>query len=246
MVKETLITVFGGAGLVGRYTVRVLAKAGYRLRVGVRKPNLAGYLVPMGHVGQIQLVKADVRDADAVNAAMAGAQGVVNLAGTLYARGQSFEDVHTNAAGKMAELVRAAGIGAFVHVSAIGADVNSQSAYSRSKGKGERVVREAYPDVAILRPSAIFGPEDEFFNQFASMARFSPALPLPGGGHTKLQPVFAGDVAEAIQKCLEDPTTRGQVYELGGPRVYTFREMMELIYARPGASGCFCPCPIPC
>jgi NADH dehydrogenase len=116
-----------------------------------------------------------------------------------------------------------------VHVSAIGADVNSESGYARSKAEGERAVREIFPDASILRPSAIFGPEDKFFNQFASMARYFPALPLPGGGHTKLQPVFAGDVAAAIQKCIEDPATRGQTYELGGPRVYTFREMMELI-----------------
>src|SRR6185312_3392089 len=229
MTKDTLITIFGGAGLVGRYTVRALAKAGYRLRVGVRRPSTSGYLVSMGHVGQIQLCKVDVRNEDAVRDALRGAHAAVNLVGALYQRGQSFDDVHVAAAARMARLAKEEGAQTLVHVSAIGADPNSDSGYARSKAEGERAVREAFPDAPILRPSAIFGPEDKFFNQFASMARYFPALPLPGGGHTKLQPVFAGDVALAIQKCLEDPDTHGQTYELGGPRVYTFREMMELI-----------------
>lgn len=244
-MKDTLITIFGGAGLVGRYTVRALAKAGYRLRVGVRRPNCAGYLLTMGHVGQIQLCKVDVRDEEAVQGALKGAQAAVNLAGALYQRGQTYGDVHVKGAATMANLAKEAGAQSFVHVSAIGADEKSESAYARSKAEGERAVREVFPEAAILRPSAIFGPEDQFFNQFAAMARYFPMLPLPGGGHTKLQPVFAGDVAEAVKKCLEDPATRGQIYELGGPRVYTFREMMELILRETGRKRLLVSVPYP-
>ena len=245
MTKETLLTVFGGAGLVGRYTVRALAKAGYRLRVGVRRPSIAGYLTSMGHVGQIQLCKVDVRNEDAVRAALRDAQGAINLTGALYARGQSFDDIHVTAAAMIAKHARAEGTQSFVHVSAIGADVGSESDYARTKGEGELAVRESFPEASILRPSAIFGPEDKFFNQFAALARYSPALPLPGGGHTRLQPVFAGDVAAAIQKCLEDPATRGQTYELGGPRAYTFREMMELILRETGRKRLLISVPYP-
>jgi NADH dehydrogenase len=245
MIKDTLITIFGGAGLVGRYTVRALARAGYRLRVGVRRPSTAGYLLPMGHVGQIQLCKVDVRNDDAVREALTGSHAAVNLAGALYQRGQSFGDVHVAGAAQIAELAKAAGAKTLVHISAIGADQNSESAYARSKAEGERAVREIFPEAAILRPSAIFGPEDKFFNQFASMARYFPALPLPGGGHTKLQPVFAADVAAAIEKCLEDQATRGQTYELGGPRVYTFRELMELILRETGRKRMLLPVPYP-
>jgi len=245
MTKDTLITIFGGQGLVGRYTVRALAKAGYRMRVGVRRPNSAGYLTSMGQVGQIQLCKADVRNEDAVRAALNGAHAAINLAGALYQRGQSYDDVHVTAAAAIARAAKDAGVQTLVHVSAIGADANAESAYARSKAEGERAVREIFPEAAILRPSAIFGPEDKFFNQFAAMARYFPALPLPGGGHTKLQPVFAGDVAAAIEKCLEDPATRGQTYELGGPHVYTFREMMEVILRETGRKRLLVSVPYP-
>lgn len=245
MTKDTLITIFGGQGLVGRYTVRALAKAGYRMRVGVRRPNSAGYLTSMGNVGQIQLCKVDVRNEDAVRAALKGAHAAINLAGALYQRGQSYDDVHVTAAAAIAKAAKDAGVQTLVHVSAIGADAKAESAYARSKAEGERVVRENFPEAAILRPSAIFGPEDKFFNQFAAMARYFPALPLPGGGHTKLQPVFAGDVAAAIEKCLEDPATRGQTYELGGPHVYTFREMMEVILRETGRKRLLVSVPYP-
>jgi NADH dehydrogenase len=245
MTKNTLITVFGGAGHLGRFTVRALAGAGYRLRVGVRKPNLAGYLTTMGNVGQIQLYKADVRNEAAVRAALRGARGAVNLAGALHPRGQGFDDVHVTGAANVAALAQAEGVETLVHVSAIGADVKAESDYARSKGEGERAVRAAFAQATILRPSAIFGPEDKFFNQFAALARYTPALPLPGGGHTKLQPVFAGDVAAAIETCLEDRATRGQTYELGGPRVYTFREIMELILRETGRKRWLVPVPYP-
>jgi len=245
MTKDTLITIFGGQGLVGRYTVRALAKAGYRMRVGVRRPNSAGYLVSMGHVGQIQLCKVDVRNEDAVRAALKDSHAAINLAGALYQRGQSFDDVHVAAATTIARLAKEAGVQKLVHVSAIGADANAESAYARSKAEGERAVHEIFPEASILRPSAIFGPEDKFFNQFASMARYFPALLLPGGGHTKLQPVFAGDVAAAIQKCLEEPATHGQTYELGGPQVYSFREMMALILRETGRKRLLASVPYP-
>ncbi|HVP85582.1 MAG TPA: complex I NDUFA9 subunit family protein [Rhizomicrobium sp.] len=245
MTKDMLITIFGGQGLVGRYTVRALAKAGYRMRVGVRRPNSAGYLTSMGQVGQIQLCKVDVRNEDAVRAALKGAHAAINLAGALYQRGQSYDDVHVTAAAAIARAAKDAGVQTLVHVSAIGADGKAESAYARSKAEGERAVRENFPEAAILRPSAIFGPEDKFFNQFAAMARYFPALPLPGGGHTKLQPVFAGDIAAAIQKCIEDPATRGQTYELGGPHVYTFREMMEVILRETGRKRLLVSVPYP-
>ncbi len=245
MIKNTLITIFGGAGLVGRYTVRALAKKGYRLKVGVRRPSTAGYLLPMGSVGQIQLCKVDVRNADAVRAALEGATGAVNLTGALYPRGQSFRDIHVKAPATIARAARDVGVQTLVHISAIGADVHGASAYARSKGEGEKAVREIYPAARILRPSAIFGPDDKFFNQFAAMTRYTPVLPLPGGGHTKLQPVFAGDVAEAVRACLENPLTAGQTYELGGPRAYSFRELMEIILRETGRKRFLLPVPTP-
>lgn len=243
MTQNTLITIFGGAGLVGRYTVRALAKKGYRLRVGVRRPSTAGYLLPMGSVGQIQLTKVDVRNEDAVRQALHGSHGAINLTGALYPRGQSFQDVHVKGAANIARAARDAGAETLVHVSAIGADVNGLSAYARSKAEGEAQVRAINPSARILRPSAIFGPEDKFINQFAALARYTPVLPLPGGGHTRLQPVFAGDVAEAVRVCLENPQTAGETYELGGPRAYSFRELMEIIVRETGRKRFLLPVP---
>jgi len=245
MTQNTLITIFGGAGLVGRYAVRALAKKGYRLRVGVRRPSTAGYLLPMGSVGQIQLTKVDVRNEDAVRAALEGAKAAINLTGALYPRGQSFHEIHVKAAATIAQAARDCGAETLVHVSAIGANVNALSDYARSKGEGEAAVRAINPAARILRPSAIFGPEDKFFNQFAALARYSPILPLPGGGNTQLQPVFAGDVAEAVRACLENPQTAGQTYELGGPRAYTFRALMEIILRETGRKRFLLPVPTP-
>jgi NADH dehydrogenase len=229
-MKSTLVTVFGGSGFLGRNVVRALAKQGYRIRVAVRRPRLANYLIPAGVVGQIQLVKADVCDTDDIAAALAGAQAVINLTGILYAGGgQSFADVHADAAGHIAEAAKAAGIKTLVHVSAIGADPNSDSSYAQSKAEGEKRIREAFPDAAILRPSIMFGADDSFFNRFAALARFLPFLPLIGGGHTKFQPVFVGDVAAAVVRCLDDASTRGKTYELGGPNVYSFKELMQIV-----------------
>jgi len=225
-----LITVFGGTGFLGRHVVRALARAGYRVRVAVRYPNQGFFLLPMGHVGQIALVKCNVRNPEQVAAAVHGATGVVNLTGVLFSRGrQNFTAVHVEGAATIAAAARGAGAASLVHISAIGADGDAKSNYAASKGEGERRVREAFPDATILRPSLVFGPEDDFFNRFAALARVLPILPLIGGGHTKFQPVFVGDVAAAVLSALSDTSTRGQTYELGGPTVYTFKELMQLI-----------------
>lgn len=243
---NSVVTVFGGSGLLGRHAVRLLADngAGYRIRVAVRRPNLANFLPPMGHVGQIQLFKGDVRDADAVAAAVRGSQGVVNLVGILYqGGGQGFGDVHVEGAENIARAAKAAGAQALVHVSAIGADVDSDSSYWRTKAEGESRVRAVFPGATILRPSLVFGPEDIFFNRFAWLARISPVLPLIGGGRTKFQPVFASDVAAAIRHCLEDPSTAGKTYELGGPGIYSFKELMQIILRETGRKNLLVPVP---
>jgi NADH dehydrogenase len=240
----SLVTVFGGSGFIGRNVVRALAKAGYRIRVAVRYPNLAHYLPPMGTVGQIQLVKCNVNDADQVARAMQGADAVVNLIGILYSRGrQNFDALQAQAPGTIAMAAKAAGATTFVQVSAIGAEADSESDYARSKAEGERVLREEFPAAAVLRPSIVFGPEDKFFNKFAGLARMLPFLPLIGGGHTKFQPVFVGDVADAIVTCVSDPATQGKTYELGGPGIYSFKDLMQFILRETGRSRPLVPVP---
>src|SRR6476660_2798142 len=228
---ETLGTVFGGSGFLGRHVVRALAKFGYRVRVAVRRPELAGYLQPWGRVGQIHAVQANVRYPASVEAAARDADVVINLVGILFERGrQKFEAVQ--AFGAEAVALAAAAFGArMVHVSAIGANEQASSLYSRSKAAGEKLVLAAVPSAVILRPSILFGPEDDFFNKFAAIARFSPALPLVGGGHTLFQPVFAGDVAQAVIGAIEERSAPGRIYELGGPDVRSFKELMEFVLA---------------
>jgi len=229
-MNNCLITVFGGTGFLGRHTVRALARAGYRIRVAVRYPNDGFFLRPMGHVGQIDIVKCNVRNADQVAAAMHGATGVVNLVGILFQRGrQRFEALHVGAAAAISKAAREAGATSLVHVSAIGADQDAESSYAASKGEGEVCVRAAFADAVILRPSIVFGPEDDFFNRFGALARMLPFLPLIGGGATKFQPVFVGDVAAAIVHALSDPGACGRTFELGGPTVYTFKELMQFV-----------------
>ena len=230
-MQSSLVVVFGGSGFLGRYAVAALAKAGYRLRVAMRRPNLANFLVPMGHVGQIQLVQTNILDKEQISSAVRGASAVVNLVGILRESGrQRFDAIHRDAAGRIAKAAANAGATAFVHVSALGASLGSSSLYARSKAEGEMRVHDAFPDAAILRPSLLFGPEDDFFNRFAGMARFSPLLPLIGGGATKFQPVYVGDAADAIEAAVRGtPDARGKIYELGGPTVYTFKELMEII-----------------
>ena len=240
-MKSQLVTIFGGSGFLGRHTVRALARAGYRIKVATRHPNRAFFLRPLGSVGQIDFVKCDVADADSVARALSGSDAVVNLTGILFQSGQTFEEVQAEGAANIAQAAAAAGVGALVHVSAIGADAQSDSAYAVTKAEGETSVREAFPQAVILRPSIIFGPEDGFFNTFASLARFLPALPLIGGGHTRFQPVFVGDVAQAILAGLSRQD--GRTYELGGPSIYSFKELLQLILRETGRKRALVPVP---
>ena len=226
-MSDDVIVVFGGSGFVGRYVVRALAKAGKRVRVAIRRPHLAVDLRVMGDVGQIQLVQANVRNADSVARALEGANGVINLVGILFEKGkQTFESTQLAGACTIAQAAAKAGITRYVHMSAIGADAASASNYGRTKGAAEEAVKALVPTATILRPSIVFGPEDNFFNQFAAMARITPALPLIGGGLTKFQPVYVGNVAAAALKGLD---TGGGTYELGGPRTYSFKELLAYI-----------------
>jgi uncharacterized protein YbjT (DUF2867 family) len=228
---ETLVTVFGGSGFLGRHVVRALANRGYRIRVAVRRPELCGHLGPMGRVGQIHAVQANLRYPDSVAAAVHDADIVVNLVGILFERGrQRFDAVMTAGAGTVARAASAVGA-PLVHISAIGADPNAASHYARSKAAGEQRVLAAQSASTIVRPSIVFGPEDDFFNRFAALARIAPALPLAGGGHTRMQPVFVGDVAEAIAKVVGGDTKPGAIYEFGGPDVRTFKQLMEFVLA---------------
>jgi uncharacterized protein YbjT (DUF2867 family) len=226
-----LVTIFGGSGFVGRHVVRALARRGYRIRVAVRNPNLAGHLQPLGNVGQIHAVAANLRHRGSIDRAVAGADHVVNLVGILHESGrQRFDAVQDAGARAVAEAARAAKAG-FTHVSAIGADPRSLAIYARTKALGEQAVLGTMKDAVIFRPSIIFGPEDGFFNRFASMTRLSPMLPLIGGGHTRFQPVYVGDVAEAVARSVDGHVKGGRIYELGGPRVLTFRQCMEEMLA---------------
>jgi NADH dehydrogenase len=242
-MEAKVVTIFGGSGFLGRHTVRALAKAGWRIRIGVRRPNLAFFLKPAGTVGQIAPFKCDVTDAGQVAAAVAGAEAVVNLTGILYPRGQGFEEVHCDGAENIAQAAARAGVRALVHVSAIGADSASDSRYAQTKAEGEARVRAAFAAATILRPSIVFGPEDDFFNRFAGLARISPVLPLIGGGRTRFQPVFVGDVAAAIEVALSSENSRGRSYELGGPMSYSFREIMEIVCRETGRKRVLMPLP---
>jgi NADH dehydrogenase len=229
MVSDRIVTVFGGSGFVGRHVIRALAGKGLRVRNAVRRPDLAGHLQPLGSVGQVHSVQANIRDTRSVREAMEGAYAVVNLAGVLYESGrQSFEAVHVDGARRIAEAADAAGVTHLVQMSAIGADAQSPSAYGRTKAAGEEAVLSSFRGATVLRPSIVFGPEDSFFNRFAAMARISPFLPLIGGGATRFQPVFAGDVGDAVAKAVCGEI-QPAVYELGGPEVKTFRELMEFV-----------------
>lgn len=224
-----LVTVFGGSGFVGRHVVRALANRGYQVRVAVRRPDLAFHLQPLGQVGQIKAMQANLRYRWSVDRACEGADCVINLVGILQENGrQTFDAVQDFGARAVAEAARGAGA-RLIHASALGADPESPAEYGRTKALGEQAVRETVKDAVIFRPSIIFGPEDEFFNRFAKMARLSPFLPLIGGGTTRFQPVFVGDVAEAIARAVDGEATAGKTYELGGPEVATFRQCMELM-----------------
>jgi NADH dehydrogenase len=230
-IAETLVTVYGGSGFIGRHVVRALARRGYRIRVAVRRPELTNYLQPLGKVGQIHAVQTNIRNAQSVEAAARDAHVLVNLVGVLKEHGrQRFDTVHAFGAEQVALAAGAYGAG-MVHVSALGADEQSASHYARSKGAAERLVLAAQPQAVIMRPSIVFGPEDDFFNRFAALARISPALPLIGGGETRFQPVFVGDVAEAIAQAVDGNARAGTTYELGGPEVCSFKKLMQFVLA---------------
>jgi NADH dehydrogenase len=244
-MRDDLVTVFGGSGFIGRYVVRRLAREGWQVRVAIRRPDQALFCKTAGHVGQVTPVAANVRDEASVRAAVQGATAVVNLVGILFPSGpQRFDAVHAQGAATIARAAAAAGVRTLAHVSAIGADSQSPASYARSKAAGEAAVRQAFPAATILRPSIVFGPEDDFFNRFAKMALVSPILPLIGGGTTRFQTVYVLDVAEAIARAVENPEAHaGKTYELGGPRIYSFRELMTLMLAEIGRKRLLCSLP---
>jgi len=243
--QDTLVTVVGGSGFLGRHIVHRLAQAGYRIRVATRHPALANHVMPSGKVGQIALVRADIRDEARIAAAVEGAQVVVNLVGILReGGGRTFDAIHADGAAIVARAATKAGARRLIHISSIGASKTSRSAYARSKAEGEAQAREAFPDATILRPSIVFGPGDGFFNRFAALMRMSKLLfPLFGGGATKFQPVFVGDVADAAVNALADERTKAKTYELGGPAVYTFKELLAFISNVTERKRVFVPIP---
>lgn len=242
-MSKGLVTVFGGSGFVGRYVVRALCRDGWRVRVALRRPHTAQDLKVMGSVGQVQLMQANIRFPESIARALDGAEAAVNLVAVLHEQGkQSFEALHVEGSASVAQAAAQAGITNFVQISAIGADPDGQSDYARTKGHGELAVKAALPSADIMRPSIIFGAEDSFFNRFAAMSQMSLILPLIGGGDTKFQPVYVGDVADGIAKTLGRGTS-GVTYELGGPRVYSFKELMAFILETTGKKRALLPLP---
>lgn len=262
-MDRRVVTVFGGSGFIGRQVVKRLAANGWTVRVAVRDPVRAGLCKPMGDPGQVNPVRCDVTDSASVRAALAGAQAAVNLVGILFEKGRRrFDTLHREAAATIAKEARAAGVAALVQMSALGADRNSPSAYARSKALGEEEVQAAFSGATIIRPSVVFGPDDDFFNRFARLAAVSPVLPvftgdgfklsrkggvpaldLFGSGGPTFQPVYVGDVAEAIVRVVEDPRLAGKIYELGGPRRYSFKEILELVMKASGRHRVLLPLP---
>jgi NADH dehydrogenase len=243
---QNLVTVFGGSGFVGTQAVRYLAKAGWRIRVAVRNPNLAYKMRLLGDVGQVDVVQANIRNRASLDRALQGSAASLNLVAVMRDQGrQGFQALHVMGARNVAEAARAAGVTRVVQMSALGADPASPSKYARTKAEGEAETRAIYPDAAIVRPSVIFGPGDGLFERFAAMAQMSPFLPLVGGGLTRFQPVFVGDVGKALARIVTDPAAAGQTYELGGPAALSFRELMELLLAETGQRRLLLPIPFP-
>ena len=248
-MADRLVTVFGGSGFIGRYVVRSLVAAGNRVRVAVRNPNQATFVRPMGDVGQVVPMQANIRDDASVAAAVSGAHAVVNAVGTYRQRGkQSYKAVHVDGARRIAAAARAAGAERFVHISGIGAATDSASAYVRSKADGEAAVQDAFSDATIVRCSVVFGQEDSALNRLAALSRLSPVLPLFGNspfdaGSTRLQPVYVADVARAVQRIIEDPATKAQTFEFGGPRIMTYRELVETVLQEAGRRRILMPLP---
>ncbi len=243
--QDTLVTVIGGSGFVGRHLIRALARRGYRVRPAVRRPDLAGHLQPLGAVGQIMPVQANVRYPQSLAAACEGADIVINLVAVLYSAGaQTFDALHVFGAEASARAAREAGARAYIQVSAIGADAGATSEYARTKAEGEVRARAEFENAVIVRPSVIFGPEDDLFNRFAGLARMSPALPLIGGGQTQFQPVFVGDVAEGIARIVDNTAIHaGRTYEFGGPEVMSLRNIMQFTLKVIGRNRALIPVP---
>jgi len=243
---QNLVTVFGGSGFIGAQTVRQLAKAGWRIRVAVRNPNLAYRMRMLGDVGQIDLVQANIRNRASVVRALEGATAAVNLVGVLYETGrQGFQAIHAMGARTVAEAAREQGVSRLVQMSALGADTGSASKYARTKAEGEINARAVYADAVVIRPSIVFGPDDHFFNRFAAMAGFSPVLPLVGGGATRFQPVFVGDLGKALALAVSTPEAAGMTYEIGGPATLSFRQLLEMMLAETGQRRVLAPLPFP-
>ena len=229
-MTKGLVTLFGGSGFIGRYAARTLVEQGYRVRIAVRRPHLAGDCRLAGPPGWVDIVQTNIRNVPSIERALEGADAAVNLVGIMYEKGnQSFEAAQREGSRNVAEACKAAGIARLVQVSAIGAAPGSSSPYARTKGEAENAVREAFPDAVILRPSIVFGPEDQFFNRFAQLSGMAPFLPAIGGGKTKLQPIYAGDVADCIANAVSREDAAGKTYELGGPRTYDFNAIYDYI-----------------
>ena len=244
MSSKGLVTIFGGSGFIGRYAARVLVEQGYRVRVACRRPNVANDVRLAGTPGWVDIVQANVRDKPSIARALEGADAVVNLVGILFEQGaQSFARTQAEGAQNLAEVAAELGIARFVQVSAIGASDTSKAVYARTKAAAEDAVRDALPGAVILRPSVVFGPEDGFFNRFAGMTRMTPALPAIGGGKTRVQPVYAGDVADAIAAAVDRADVAGKTYELGGPRTYTFNEIYDYVFEQTGRPRLKLPLP---
>lgn len=238
------VTVVGGAGFIGRYLVKRLAQQGWQVRVAVRDPEAASFVKPMGAVGQVQPIQANIRNEASIARAVAGADLVINLAGLMFPGGaQNFQAVHEDGAATVARAAHAAGVGRLIHVSVVGAERDAGSKYARSKDAGEAAVRDAFPTATIVRPSIIFGPEDQFFNLFARLATILPVMPLLGGGHSRMQPVYVGDVAQAIAALARDTAPTGGIYELGGPQVLSMAELMSIVCEQTGRERLAVPLP---
>lgn len=241
-----LVTIFGGSGFIGTQVVRAFTKRGWRVRAAVRNPHLAVKLRPLGDTGQIDIRRTNIGDPAAVNDALDGADAAVNLVGLLYGGATKFRAVHVDGARTISQAAAARGISRFVQMSAIGADPRAPSDYGRTKGEAELAVLKAIPSAVILRPSIVFGPEDGFFNRFASLSTYTPALPLIGGGKTRFQPVYVGDVAEAVGRAIDDvPAFGGRTFELGGPGVYTFEELLRIMLRETNRERALLPLPWP-
>jgi uncharacterized protein YbjT (DUF2867 family) len=243
---QGLVTVFGGSGFIGAQVVRALAKRGLRVRIAVRRPGVAYRVRTLGDVGQIEVVQANLRNPASIGRALDGAEACINLVGILHEQGrQRFQTLHAKGAEEVASACVARGITNFVQMSALGADPDSASRYARTKGLGEQAVRALIPSAVVIRPSVVFGVDDSLFNRFAALASLLPVIPLPGGGATRFQPVFVGDLAAAIANAVADRSAAGKTFEIGGPKVYTYRELMQLTLTEIHKSRILLPLPWP-